>query len=139
MKDNRCEVQERLGKSYRRCTREKHPQDEDHVLGNWSLEALFESVRAPSSKAEDLKARDATAALLQEKDDLVRLAQAAARDERHWSVVDAADRCENAADLARAVLSFFGVQESDCPKKCKDCEDHNRNTDNEDRDRDDEG
>jgi len=62
---------------------------------------------------------------------LVILAHAVTKDERHWSVVDVADRAENAAELAVAVIKFFGIETPPCPKKCKDCEDHNRNTDNE--------
>lgn len=64
---------------------------------------------------------------------LIDLAQAARGDERHWSVVDVADRAETAVALAEAVLGFFDVEEERCPKGCMDCKEHNKNTDNEDR------
>jgi hypothetical protein len=62
---------------------------------------------------------------------LVKLAQSVARDEAHWSVVDVADRAENASDLADAVLKFFGVEETPCPKGCVECRQHNKHTDND--------
>ena len=59
---------------------------------------------------------------------LLNLAHSVARDDRHWSVVDVADRAENANELAEAVIAFFGIKAPPCPKSCKDCDDHRKNT-----------
>ena len=56
--------------------------------------------------------------------DLLEAAQGVRTGERHWTLVEATDRADCGADLAEAVLSFFGVQEGSCPAGCEDCQEH---------------
>lgn len=57
------------------------------------------------------------------------------KDDRHWSLVDVADRAESAKALARAVLEAVGEDEGKCPAKCLDCREHAANTGNEEDDK----
>lgn len=58
---------------------------------------------------------------------LVELAQAIARDERHWTTVDVADRADSASTLADAVLEFFDSETDLCPDDCEECLDQVEN------------
>lgn len=102
---------------------------EGHALSAKQREAEKKAARTLKGGADDTPYDHERLAL-------VELAQSVARDEAHWSVVDVADRAENASGLADAVLKFFGIEYDECPKNCKDCEDHNENTDNESEDDD---
>lgn len=62
------------------------------------------------------------------KNPLIEAAQDVLKDERHWSLVDVADRAEAAKGLAEMILTTFGAEESSCPEDCTDCREHNKNT-----------
>lgn len=58
---------------------------------------------------------------------LIEAAQDALKDERHWSVVDVAERAESAKWLAEEILSLLGIPEDECPADCEDCKLHQEN------------
>jgi hypothetical protein len=60
---------------------------------------------------------------------LISEARAALKDEAHWTVVDAADRAENAKILASLILDHFGAKPEGCPEGCEDCETQRKNLD----------
>ncbi len=62
------------------------------------------------------------------KSPLIDAAQDVLKDERHWSLVDVADRAEAAKGLAEMILTTFGADEGSCPDDCKDCREHGKNT-----------
>lgn len=59
---------------------------------------------------------------------LVEAAQDVLKDDRHWSLVDVADRAEAAKGLAESILAVVGAEERQCPNDCADCREHNKNT-----------
>lgn len=58
---------------------------------------------------------------------LIEMAQTILDNERHWSIMDHADRAESATELARAVLQAVGVVEDKCQAVCEDCVAHAEN------------
>ena len=58
---------------------------------------------------------------------LVAAAQELLRDERHWSLVDCADRAEAGRALAELILSALGAPMDDCPEPCGACKAHKAN------------
>lgn len=56
-----------------------------------------------------------------QKKALIELAKAALKDEKHWTIVDVADRAENALTLAMEVLTYFNHKAKACLKDCEDC------------------
>lgn len=99
--------------------------DSCYVTFGEAAEFMAKTLSEPKRKAamDGLKpARRRTVA------DLIEAAQVVARDDRHWSVVDVADRAESGSSLASMVLTHFGAEEDECPGDCKECEEHHTNT-----------
>ncbi len=65
---------------------------------------------------------------------LIRMAQAILKDDRHFTLVDVADRADDGRTLAEEVLTFFGVEVASCPKGCEDCKEHHKHTGEENND-----
>lgn len=62
------------------------------------------------------------------KSPLIDAAQDVLKDDRHWSLVDVADRAEAAKWLAEMILAALGADEGSCPEGCADCREHDKNT-----------
>lgn len=95
-----------------------------------ALEFLVEVLNEPRRKAAMSSLRSVGRQVVQPRAiaDLIASAQSVARDDRHWSVVDPADRAEAGSTLASMVLSYFAAEEDECPGDCKECEEHHQNT-----------
>lgn len=63
--------------------------------------------------------------------EVVKAAQEIIRDERHWSLVDSADRAGAGANLANMILSLLDEQEPECPAPCGECAAHRSNCNEE--------
>lgn len=62
------------------------------------------------------------------KNPLIEAAQDVLKDDRHWSLVDVAERAEAAKGLAEMILTAFGADGGSCPEGCAECREHDKNT-----------